>query len=57
MEHLDQIQHKTCVRIQICLVKLSVFNKSLIETDLSLTIALTVLMILATEVHLAEGQL
>jgi hypothetical protein len=32
-------------------------NKSLIKTYLSLNIALIVLMVLATEVRLAEGQL
>jgi len=50
-----ELQHKTCLRIQIYLVKISMCNKLLIKTDLSLTIKLTVLIVLATEVHLAEG--
>jgi len=39
------------------LAKISVCNKSLIKTDPSFDIALTLLMVLATEVHVAEGQL
>lgn len=54
---LTELQHKTCLRIQIYLVKISMCNKSLIKTYLSLNIALTVLMVLAAEVRLAEGQL
>jgi hypothetical protein len=54
---LPALQHKTFLRIQIYLVKISMCNKSLIKTDLSLNVALTVLMVLAAEVHLDEGQL